>query len=205
MYVKNFPALRRRQQAGTTLIEILVTLVILLFGLLGLVGVSGRANQAELESFQRVQALQLLENMVNRLNANRKVASCYSNGATGLTLDKDSEDADIPDCALGTDTMAQARAQLDLKDWSRLIKGESVGAAKVGAPIDAMGCITQTTALAGGKTTYVYRIAVAWQGLTPTAAPTLSDGSVFPCGDGVFGNEKLHRVVTVKVQIGNIS
>ncbi|MGB3071058.1 MAG: type IV pilus modification protein PilV [Ottowia sp.] len=203
--MKNFFVLRRRRQAGTTLIEILVTLVILLFGLLGLVGVSGRANQAELESFQRVQALQLLENMVNRLNANRKVASCYSNGTAGLTLDKDSEDTDIPDCTLGTDAMAQARAQLDLKDWSKLIKGESVGVAKVGAPIDAMGCITQTTALVGTKTTYVYRIAVAWQGLTPTAAPTLSDGTAFPCGDGVFGNEKLHRVVTVKVQIGNIS
>ncbi len=193
------------QQAGSTLIEILVTLVILLFGLLGLVGVSGRTNQTELESFQRVQALQLLENMASRLNANRKVASCYSNSTTGVQLDKDSQEADIPACTLGSDTMAQSRAEADLKDWGGLIKGESVGVAKVGAPIDAVGCITQTTETVGGKTIPIYRIAVAWQGLMPTVAPTLKDGSVFPCGDGSFGDEKLHRVVTTKVQIGSIS
>lgn len=200
---RNLP---RHQESGSTLIEILVTLVILLFGLLGLVGVSSRANQAELESFQRVQALQLVEDMASRLNANRKVSSCYSNGVTGVKLNKDTNLAtDIPACAVGTDVSAQKRAVADLTDWSRLIKGESVGLAKVGAPINAVGCITQTTYTIGGKTTSVYLIAVAWQGLAPTVAPTLSDGTAFPCGAGEFGDEKLHRVVTTKVQIGNIS
>jgi type IV pilus assembly protein PilV len=52
----------------------------------------------------------------------------------------------------------------------------------------------------------VYLIAVSWQGLHKTVAPTLTDGSTaFPCGSGAYGDEKLHRVVSTKVRIGALS
>lgn len=192
----NGHAIRQRQQ-GSTLIEILITLLILLFGLLGLVGVSSRAHMAELESFQRIQALELAQDIASRLNANRKVASCYSNATTGVQLGTGANAAAIPSCTLGS-ALQQTQAVADLKAWDALIKGASEGNSANGAPIGAVGCITQDSP-------NVYLIAVAWQGLVRTAVPTLSDGTVFPCGKGTFGDNALHRVVTTKVQIGDLS
>lgn len=194
----------RPHERGSTLIEILVTLVILTFGLLGLVGVSSRAHMTELESYQRVQALQLLQDMVNRLNANRKVASCYANAGGGVTLGTGADS--VPTCALGT-APQRTQADADLAAWDEQLKGSAVKDdqdEKLGAMIGAVGCITQEPAPAN-----TYLIAVAWQGMTQTAAPTVGgvDGgspTVFPCGSGQFGNDKQHRVVTAKVQIGTL-
>ena len=187
-------------QRGIALIEVLVTLVILLFGLLGLAGVSSRANLAEMESYQRIQALQLVQDMADRLNANRKVAACYSNGATGLQLDADS--ATIPNCTMGN-AQQQTQVAVDLKAWSNMLKGQSEtqSTSKLGVMIGAVGCVTLDDAADN-----VYLIAVSWQGLAKTAAPTLADGTTaFPCGNGAYGDEKLHRVVTTKVRIGVLS
>lgn len=187
-------------QHGIALIEVLVSLVILLFGLLGLAGVSSRANLAEMESYQRVQALHLLQDMADRLNANRKVAACYSNGATGLQLGTSS--ATIPACTAGN-VQQQTQATADLTAWNNMLKGQSEtqSSSKLGAMIGAVGCVTLDDAANN-----IYLIAVSWQGLAKTAAPTLADGTTaFPCGSGAFGDEKLHRVVTTKVRIGVLS
>ncbi len=185
---------------GIALIEILVSLVILLFGLLGLVGVSSRANLSELEAYQRVQALQLVQDMADRLNANRKVASCYSNDATGMTLGTGS--STVPACAAGN-AQEQARVAADLAAWDAMLKGsaetETAGGttSKLGGMIGAVGCVTLDEAA-----DKVYLIAVSWQGLAKTAAPLLADGKAFPCGSGSYGDEALHRVATTKVRIG---
>ena len=188
----------KNSSRGIALIEILVSLVILLFGLLGLVGISSRANLSELEAYQRVQALQLVQDMADRLNANRKVATCYSNGATGIKLG--TGNTGTVTCTVGT-VQEQTRAVADLTAWDRLLKGhaEAIGTNKVGAMIGAVGCVTVEDASKS-----IYLIAVSWQGLAETAAPTL-DGVAFPCGKDAYGNEKLHRVVTTKVQIGALS
>lgn len=198
----NHSCARPSRQSGFALIEVLVTLVILLFGLLGLAGVSSRANVVEMESYQRVQALQLLQDMSDRLNANRKVASCYSNGASGVTVGTGS--ASIPTCTAGT-ALERAQAVADLTAWDAMLKGSAESltgsGSKVGAMIGAVGCITLDD-----PANNVYLIAVSWQGLAPTYAPTLADGTTpFPCGNGLYGNEKLHRVITTKVQIGKLS
>jgi type IV pilus assembly protein PilV len=197
------PARARRTAApqhGVALIEVLITLVILLFGLLGLAGVSSRANVAEMEAYQRVKALQLVQDMADRLNANRKVASCYSNGATGVQLSATS--TTVPACTAGN-VQQQTQAAADLMAWKDLINGqaETQSGAKLGAMIGAIGCVTVDDAANN-----IYLIAVSWQGLAKTAAPTLTDGSTaFPCGNGAYGDEKLHRVVTTKVRIGALS
>lgn len=187
-------------QDGIALIEVLVSLVILLFGLLGLAGMSSRASLAEMESYQRIQALQLVQDMADRLNANRKVATCYSNGATGLQLSAST--TTIPACTAGN-AQQQTQAAADLTAWHNMIKGqaETAGTTKLGAMIGAVGCVTLDDAANN-----IYLISVSWQGLAKTAAPTLADGTTaFPCGSGTYGDEKLHRLVTTKVQIGVLS
>lgn len=186
------------------LMEVLVSLVILLFGLLGLVGVSSRANSSELEAYQRVQALQLLQDMADRMNANRKVATCYSNGATGTQFGKGY--TGTPTCTTGN-AQEQARAVADMADWDKLLKGSSVtevvkGETKeVGGMIGAVGCVTLVDAA-----DKVYLIAVSWQGLARTAKPLTADGAAeFPCGKDAYSHETLHRVLTTKVRMGALS
>lgn len=195
--------LRRRRpplQSGFGLIEVLISLVILLIGLLGLAGVNARANLAEMESYQRIQALQLVQDMADRLNANRKVANCYSDGSNGIQLGTGA--TTIAACAAGN-VQQQTQAQADLTAWDNTLKGqaESQSGNKLGAMIGAVGCVTLDDAANN-----VYLIAVSWQGLAKTAAPTLNGGATpFPCGNGTYGDEKLHRVVTTKIRIGVLS
>jgi type IV pilus assembly protein PilV len=186
------------RQKGMTLVEILVSIVILLIGLLGLAGLIVRSNQGEMESYQRIQALQLLQDMSERLRANGAAASCYSDGATGLTLGT-GRNEDIPLCTASSTTQQQKdMAQRDLEEWDASLKGGSeitAYSSKAGAMIGAIGCISYDSALDE------YLIAVSWQGLMPTSGPELADGSPFPCGNGLYGDEVLHRAVTTKVSL----
>lgn len=186
----------RRGGAGFAMIEILVTLLILLLGLLGMAGLMTRSNTAEMESYQRVQALVLLQDMANRINANRVVASCYSNGTTGMQLGTAS--TATPTCTLGN-AEQNAQAVNDMTAWNSLLlgsaevttpSGTSPGS-NVGAMIGARGCITLID-----STNNIYMISVVWQGLTPTYAP------VDACGKGQYGDDRLRREVTSTVRIG---
>lgn len=51
------------QQAGVTLIEVLVTIIILAFGLLGLAGLQAKVQLTEVESYQRAQAIDTMSSM----------------------------------------------------------------------------------------------------------------------------------------------
>jgi type IV pilus assembly protein PilV len=204
------PPRRATSQRGVALIEVLVTMVILLIGLLGLAGVSNRASVAEMESYQRIQALELVQDMANRMNANRQVASCYSNGTNGVTLG--GTNTSIPTCAAtGSTTQQQTQAAADLTAWRDMINGQaetktvSGTTSKLGGMVGAVGCVTlDQTDVIGTNTVYTYLVAVSWQGMAKTAAP-LKAGNPFPCGNGNYGNELLHRVVTTKVRIGVLS
>src|SRR4051812_35878788 len=150
---------RRIRQSGFLMLEVMIAVVILALGLLGLAGLQARAHQAETESYQRVQALALLRDMADRINANRVNAASYitpTSAPLGTAASKD--------CSAPT-----ATADLDLCAWSQLLLGASEvqGSAKVGAMLEARGCITSTG-------TNIYLIEVVWQGLAPTADPPSS-------------------------------
>lgn len=191
------------RHSGVTLIEVLVTLVILLVGLLGLAGTMMHSQRSEAESYQRVQALVLLQDMVERINANRKVASCYAittDAGTGAPS-MGTNSAATPACTSGTATQ-NARAVQDLTDWSNLLLGaaETTGsgqnANKVGAMAGARGCINYNA------TTGVYLISVAWQGIGKTAAPP----SAWTCAKGEYGNDDAaRRVVSVTLQVADLA
>jgi type IV pilus assembly protein PilV len=186
----------KQPQRGFTMLEILIAIVIVLLGVLGLAGLIVRSNQAELESYQRVQALLLAQDMADRINVNRKVASCYANGATGVQLGTaGAGHTGTPACLVGTDPQQQQRAVADMNAWDNQLTGtaEVQSGSNIGAMIGARGCITQISAA-----TETYIVAVAWQGLATTAAP----GNT--CAQNLYGNDALRRVVTLTFRIGDL-
>jgi len=192
-----------RKNAGFSMIEVLITIVILMIGLLGLAGLQTKALTAQMEAYQRSQALILLKDMADRINANRKVASCYAvttdtaNGTPFLGTGS----AVVPVCATGT-AEQQAIAVQDMTDWNELLLGAAemaAGGGNVGAMIGARGCITQTVAPATGVPSQ-YLVAVAWQGLNSTVIPAI------PCGQNQYGdNDALRRVVALPVTIADLN
>ena len=185
-----------RVARGFTLIEILVAMVIGLVALMGAAGLIARSVQQEVESYQRLQALNLLQDMVGRLNANRLVADCYSNGANGMQLGY--QTSAPTSCAAGT-TEQRTRADADLQAWDDALLGaaqQNSDDDNVGAMIGARGCIDQLDAVAR-----IYRISVVWQGVNETVAPN----DALACGKDQYGSEKQRRVVTATVRIGDLS
>jgi len=170
--------------AGTSMLEILVTLLILAIGMLGLAGLQGQAHTSELESFQRGQALILLEDIAGRIEGNMVDAASYVGGPLGTGA------TDAANCA-----GAGSRAQIDLCEWSKALKGSSETKAgnKAGAMINGRGCVA-TTGVAN-----TYMISVVWQGMNSTAPP------VSTCGQGLYNSETSRRVVTMTVQIPDLS
>jgi len=181
-------------QRGMLLIEVLVSIFIAAIALLGTVTMMAKSTRTEMESYQRVQALTLVQDMVSRINANRQVADCYSNGTTGLTAGNVA--TALPVCASGT-TAQSATANNDLTAWQNSLRGaaEISSGSKVGAMIGAVGCVERIPGII-----QVYRVTVVWQGLVATASP-----AGLSCGKGQFGTDTLRRAVSVQIQIANLS
>jgi type IV pilus assembly protein PilV len=106
----------------------------------------------------------------------------------------DSEPADCSHLAIG--------AARDACEWSNSLKGaaETTATGNIGAMTGARGCIEEVQApdpSEGVCTPGIYRVTAVWQGLNPTAAPSIS------CGTGSYGsNESYRRVITARVAIG---
>lgn len=185
-----------RNQAGVSMIEVLVTLIILLVGLLGLAGLQAQSQRSEMESYQRVQALILLQDMAGRINANRQVASCYAVTSSSGTPYFGTSATATAACTAGT-TEQQTRAVQDMQEWSSLIAGsaETSGGTNIGAMVGARGCVNYDA------TTQSYLITVVWQGLGQTAAPP----SGMNCATGLYGNEAQRRAVSLPVRIATLS
>jgi type IV pilus assembly protein PilV len=168
--------------SGFTLIEVLISLVILAFGMLGLARSMAGASLDELESFQRAQSIVITQEMVERINSNRKQALLYVGDYT--------VPATAADCAL--EATVVARDQCEFRN--RLLGADTLdGVRAMGAPLAARACITQT--VLGSN---VYIVAVAWQGVKPTAAPNSE------CGENAFDREENRRVFSTVVQIATL-
>jgi len=182
----------RKKIIGFSLIEVLITIVILMIGLLGLAGLQGRALTSQLESYQRSQALILLKDMESRINANRKHAADY------VTLTHlGGPEAPCP-------TLVDSVANVDRKEWCNALMGaaETLAAAPM---IGARGCVYQITAPVTGFAS-AYLVVVAWQGLNDTKAPDVTTAtSAGQCGVNRYGNESLHRVVTLPISIADLN
>lgn len=189
------------RQTGFTMLEILISLLLIAIGLLGMLGLQAQATVAEFESYQRGQALILVHDMVDRINANRGAALCYpitTNAAAGEP--QLGSGTANPICVTPTGTaVTRAMADKDLEDWDNALQGaaEVQGGVNVGAILNARGCITRD-ALTGN-----YRVAVAWQGMSTTIAPTAVDPSA-TCGLNQYGNEALRRELSITFRIADL-
>ncbi len=187
-----------RRNAGFGMLEVLVSMIIILVGLLGLAGLITLGQKAEMESYQRGQALILLKDMEDRINANRKVASCYAITTLGDASEFLGTDGLEPGaCAIGT-AEQQATRDDDLTSWNDALLGaaEVADGGNVGAMLGARGCIEQLDA---AENTYL--ISVAWQGLSPTFAPP--DG--LGCAKDLYGADAQRRVVSTTLRIADLT
>lgn len=174
----------RSRLRGVTMVEVLITIVILTVGLLGVAGLQARMQLAEVESYHRSHAIVLLQDMVARINSNRRNAMNYVTGTPVGTGNA------IQNC------LGLTGANLDLCHWNNALLGAaetSSGGQQVGAMIGARGCISNVTATMPRE----FTLAVVWQGVTPTAAPTAT-----VCGQGLYGNEQTRRALVARIKIG---
>ena len=169
---------RKLQQAGFTMIEVLVTIAILVVGLLGLAAMQTLSTLAELESYQRSQALVLVRDMADRMTANKLQITDYVATNVGLTP---------MDCS---GYLATPSYKLDICEWNNELNGaaEVTGGKNVGAMIGARGCIVRVD-----PTTFV--VTVAWQGLSRAGVPKEA------CGAGAYGDDENRRTVSTIVRI----
>jgi type IV pilus assembly protein PilV len=174
----------RSRTRGVTMIEVLITIVILTIGLLGVAGLQSRMQLAEVESYHRSHAIVLLQDIVARISANRRNAMNYVTGGPLGTGNA------VQNC------LALTGANLDLCQWNNALLGASEtssGGQQVGGMIGARGCITNVSATMPRE----FTVAVVWQGVTPTVAPTST-----ACGQGLYGNEQTRRALIARVKIG---
>ena len=185
---------RGLRQAGTSLIEVLVTVVLLAFGLLGIAAFQAKAQVGALEAYQRAQAVVLLEDLQARMSGNPAGSAGY---VTASPLGTGEAEVDCTGVAAGT-----AR---DRCEWGSMLRGasETQGTNSVGAMIGARGCVEQIQArdtTTGVCRPGIYRATVAWQGMHPTTAPALT------CGKDSYGqNDNMRRAISVRIAIGTPS
>lgn len=184
---------RRQPQLGTSMVEVLVTLVIIAFGLLGMAGLQMRLQVSEVESYQRSQALLLLNDMANRIATNRTAAAAGSYAVAA---------ASPLGAGMSCPGSTGTQAQRDLKEWCEGLKGagEVLDSNNAGAMIGGRGCVESV----GGD----IMVTVAWQGLTPIAAPPASVGCGANSYNGPAGspcvNDLCRRTVTTLVRIATL-
>lgn len=186
----------RSEQAGFSLLEVLVTIIVLAFGLLGLAGLQMRVQVAEMESYQRAQALVLMNDMVERITANRANAAAYPSEDVWGTGNTTYASTSCSSLAVGT--VARDRCE-----WNRLLQGStelSSSSLEVGAMVGARGCISEIQtqdAATGICLPGIYEVAVAWQGLAATGVPANT------CGKDQYGtDDATRRVVSMRITVG---
>jgi type IV pilus assembly protein PilV len=180
--------IRYCSQAGTSLIEVLITMVILAFGLLGLAGMQSKLHLTTVESYQRAQAIVLLNDLSERINANRALADSYVTANLGTG---DSEPEDCSGVAVGPSR--------DKCEISNALKGaaEKKGSANTGAMTNARGCVERLQPVNNVTCTPgIYKVTVEWQGLHKTKEPGDS------CGGSIYGADGYRRAISVTVGVG---
>jgi len=178
-----------RPPRGFSLLEALVAVVVFAFGILGLARMQMKTSLASTEAMQRNQVMQLVHDMVDRINSNRRHADTY------LLADELAPTELAADCA-----GRAAGAPRDLCQWGNLLLGAAAadGGTQLGSALGARGCIRRLTDAAGAAVPRSYVVAVAWQGLVPSAAPDNS------CGVGQFDDETKRRVYAFTLRIADL-
>lgn len=165
-------------ESGFSMIEVLVTIIVVAIGLLGLSGLQAKASVMEMESYQRAQALALLDDIGDRILTFRgQMTGLLSEVPVGSKLLVGSGSADSSYNPSSSADCSGSGVSNELCQWALAINGasEQKDKANIGALISPVGCIFSVTpSEVSGATTALaeFYVAVAWQGLVSTAAPT---------------------------------
>jgi len=190
----------RSPSMGFTLVEVLITIVVTAIGLLTVAGLQAASKKVSFEAAQRTVATALAQDMIERIRANPSAKTSYlTSDATAVSLSTD----------CGASGAACSKADLaayDLYQWGRKLSGSAETDASgnlTGGLLNPTGCIT----VASG----VYRVAVAWRGLSALGAIPSSTPSNSPlrstCGQGLGryddpqtngSDERMRRLIVVE-------
>jgi type IV pilus assembly protein PilV len=183
---------------GFTLIEVLIAFLVTAIGLLGLASLQVNTLSKQFESYQRAQAVLLAQDMANRI----RVDAIAARGVPGVPGYADGDQYGLlgeADCA-DLDPLTTTTADRNLCEWGTTLAGIGVdlGGQKLGSVIGARGCIEN---LAGsGDGDVVVRVTIAWQGSSPTVAPSST------CGQDAYGaDDRFRRTASIDVVLANLA
>jgi type IV pilus assembly protein PilV len=173
----------RTRQAGSSLIEILITMLIMAFGLLGLAGFVTKSTALTADTTQRARATALVSDMASRLASNKTNAASY------VVAPTNPYGTAVISCA------SMTGATLDLCQWNNLLTGSND--AQAGGNASALGyrgCITKPI-----STDSNYVVTVAWGSVGEGVPPADQ------CAKGTFGTtDTLRRVLRAQVRVANL-
>lgn len=158
-YIRSYNHARRSeqtQQAGFSLLEVLIALLVLAIGLLGLAALQNVGLRLNSQSYERTQATILIDDMIDRMRANSAgvTAGDYNALVPALT--------NTPPTATNCETTAcattSAVASYDANRWIAAIAGTATQRAALAG---GMGRITPAGNVAGGG--LLFDISVSWQ------------------------------------------
>jgi type IV pilus assembly protein PilV len=116
---------RTRYQAGTSLIEVLVSIVIASVGLLGLAGMNAASVRYTKMTQYRATATQLVIDIADRMRANNTDAAGLANYvlSSDFAAQATLPAAPTPSCRSSADTCTQAQmAAADLQQWRATVR-----------------------------------------------------------------------------------
>lgn len=162
--------LRLRDEAGFTLLELLVTLVVLSVGLLGLGLMQTTGLGLTKTAYSRTQAMMLAGDIADRIRANESFAANYvGTSAPGTAT-----------CTAGNLCDGATLATSDMADWSNRVAleltsgtGQITG---VGGPAVACPQYPATAVVAG-----FMRVVIKWNEVTDLTGPNLTGGESNDC------------------------
>jgi type IV pilus assembly protein PilV len=178
MQLKARPPLRLNaalRSGGFTLIEVLITVFVTAIGLLTVAGLQAAAKKANFESAQRTTAVALAQDMVERMRSNDPAtwSSYYTSDSTAA--------ASSSACTADTGCAPGDRAAFDLYQWNQRL----VGAEVTDSSGNATGGLVSPTGCVRLQSTGVYRVAIAWRGMSPIT-PLATDEKLYDaCGTGL--------------------
>jgi len=189
-----------QKQQGAIMAEVLVALFFVVVVFMGHIGSQSFMQNSSIEASRRAQAYIVLNDMVERMQSNRQTASCYA-----FTLGNwpyVGQWGSLPPTCAGAGTAeTQLRADQDIAAWHQLLvnggvtnpdTGQAVGGLKNGR-----GCISVDTT----TNPPTYTISVAWEG---SSLQTIAGNNLQPCAMWSYDSEQLRRVISTKVQFGNL-
>lgn len=149
---------RRRAVAGSSLLEVLVSLVIVAVGLLGLIGMQARATGSQKDSFDRKAAAELLSQIGERMRANHLG---FMGSAYASTLLPGTAPAAAPGCIATAPCTPATVAAMDLATWHLAMRDRLPDSGAVITPAGGPGA-----ALGAGAASM--RVTLAWREARPT-------------------------------------